>query len=109
MYLVLIAWFYVTLMMAVAEANSPTGTLLGAIMTFVLYGLLPMGILGYIMGTPSRKRAIQAREAQERAAYEQAQQTQSTVPTGHSAAPDAGSQAAAGAEQSGVAPVRKEP
>ena len=36
MYLVLIAWLYVTLMMAVAEASSPTGNLLGAIMTFVL-------------------------------------------------------------------------
>ena len=62
MYLVLIAWLYVTLMMAVAEATSPMGTVLGAVMTFVLYGLLPMGIVGYILGTPSRKRAIKARE-----------------------------------------------
>ena len=63
MYLIVIAWTYVTLMMAVAEATSPTGTLLGAIITFVLYGALPMGILVYILGTPSRKRAIKAREA----------------------------------------------
>ena len=56
MYLIVIAWTYVTLMMAVAEATSPTGTLLGAIITFVLYGALPMGILVYILGTPSRKR-----------------------------------------------------
>ncbi len=73
MYLVLIAWLYVTLMMAVAEATSPMGTVLGAVMTFVLYGLLPMGIVGYILGTPSRKRAIKAREMAERAAYEEAQ------------------------------------
>ena len=42
MYLIVIAWTYVTLMMAVAEATSPQGTVLGAIITFVLYGLLPM-------------------------------------------------------------------
>jgi len=68
MYLVLIAWFYVTLMMALAEATSPTGSLLGAFVTFALYGLLPMGILGYILGTPGRKRKIHAREMAERAA-----------------------------------------
>ena len=42
MYLVVIAWLYVTLMMAVAEATNTTGSILGAIITFVLYGLLPM-------------------------------------------------------------------
>ena len=47
MYLVLIAWLYVTLLMAVAEATSPTGSLLGAIVTFTLYGLLPMGSSPY--------------------------------------------------------------
>ena len=36
MYLVLIAWMYVALMMAVAEATSPVGSVLGAIVTFVL-------------------------------------------------------------------------
>ena len=62
MYIVLIAWFYVALMMALAEAMSPMGTWLGAIMTFVLYGLLPMGIVGYIMGSPARRRARQTAE-----------------------------------------------
>ena len=50
MYLVLIAWLYVALMMAVAEATSPVGSLMGALFTFLLYGLLPMGVIGYIMG-----------------------------------------------------------
>jgi hypothetical protein len=127
MYIVLIAWLYVTLMMAVAEANSATGTLLGAIMTFVLYGLLPMGIVGYIMATPSRKRAIKAREMAEQAAYEEAQArklaepqpaapspapatvTAATPPAENSPAPDASGQPATAAEHSGVAPVRKEP
>ena len=45
MYLVIIAWLYVTLMMAVAEATNTTGSILGAIITFVLYGLLPMALV----------------------------------------------------------------
>jgi hypothetical protein len=63
MYLVLIAWFYVALMMAVAEAVSPIGTILGALITFLLYGALPICVLGYILGSPARRRAIKAQEA----------------------------------------------
>jgi hypothetical protein len=66
MYLVLIAWIYVALMMAIAEATSPVGSLLGAAFTFLLYGVLPMSVVGYIMGTPARRRAIKAKEAAER-------------------------------------------
>ena len=111
MYLIVIAWTYVTLMMAVAEATSPTGTLLGAIITFVLYGVLPMGILVYILGTPSRKRAIKAREAVEQAAYDAEQAAAATAATAAtaSATPDAGSETPAGTEHGRVAPVRKEP
>ena len=101
MYLVLIAWFYVTLLMAVAEATSPTGSLLGAVVTFTLYGLLPLGIIGYILGTPARKRALHARAMAERAEAADA--------AGPSAQPDAGSHAPAAAEGQGIAPVRKEP
>jgi hypothetical protein len=103
MYLVLIAWLYVTLLMAVAEATSPTGSLLGAIVTFTLYGLLPMGIVGYILGTPGRKRALHARAMAERAAAAQADGDAA------SAQPDAGGHATAAAEGGAVAPVRKEP
>jgi hypothetical protein len=63
MYLVIIAWMYVVLMMSVAEATNTTGTLLGAIVTFFLYGVGPAGLLAYLMGTPARKRAIKKREA----------------------------------------------
>lgn len=110
MYLIVIAWTYVTLMMAVAEATSPNGTVLGAVITFALYGMLPMGILVYILGTPSRKRAIKAREAAEQAAYdaEQAAAAAATTATA-SAAPDAGGEAPASAEGPAVAAVRKEP
>lgn len=73
MYLILIAWFYVTLMMAIAEATNPVGSVLGGIVTFVLYGLLPMGIVGYIMGTPERKRRLHARREAEQRAWDAAQ------------------------------------
>ena len=65
MYLVAIAWMYVVVMMSVAEATSPTGTVLGAVMTFFLYGILPCVILMYLMGTPMRKRANRAKEQAE--------------------------------------------
>ena len=45
MYIVPIAWLYVTIMMAVAEATNTTGTVLGGIITFLLYGLLPVGLV----------------------------------------------------------------
>jgi hypothetical protein len=63
MYLVAIAWIYVVLMMAVAEAMSPQGSVIGAIFTFLLYGLLPLAIVLYILGTPGRRRALKAAEA----------------------------------------------
>ncbi len=63
MYIVVIAWFYVAVLMAVAEATSSTGTVLGAIITFFLYGLLPIGIVVYVMGSPLRKKARLAAEA----------------------------------------------
>ena len=99
MYIVPIAWLYVTLMMAVVEANSPNGTLLGAFFTLLLYGLLPIGIVLYIMGTPARKRAIRAREAAEHAA-----QRAASAANLNPGAPDGDGHAPADA----VAPVRKE-
>lgn len=68
MYLVAIAWIYVVVMMAAAEATSPAGTVLGALVTLLLYGLLPIGILMYIMGTPLRAKARRAREQAENSA-----------------------------------------
>ncbi len=56
MYLVAIAWIYVVLMMAVAEAMHPEGTVLGAIITFVLYGILPLAIVLYIMRARLRRK-----------------------------------------------------
>jgi hypothetical protein len=81
MFLIPIAWLYVALMMSVAEATSPVGSVLGAVFTFVLYGLLPVGLLMYIMGTPGRKRAIREREVE--------QQIAAGPPQDASAQPDA--------------------
>ena len=63
MHLVIVAWLYVVVMMALAEALSSQGTVLGAVFTLVLYGLLPLSIVVYILGTPARKRARAQREA----------------------------------------------
>jgi len=101
-YLVVIAWMYVVLMMSVAEATNTTGSVLGAIVTFFLYGVLPMVVVVYLLRTPQRRRAIKAREAAEDAA----RAAERAAP---SAQPDAGGEAAGAAEAGGVAPVRKEP
>lgn len=63
MLLISVAWMYVVLMVAVVEATSDTGTLLGAFLTFVLYGVLPLSIVGYLFLSPARRRARQADEA----------------------------------------------
>jgi hypothetical protein len=95
MYLVPIAWLYVAVMMSVAEATNTNGTVLGAILTFLLYGALPVGLVLYFMGSPSRRRANKAREAAE--AKDAAERA--------SAQPDAGSLP----PTDPVTPVRKEP
>ena len=65
MHIVAVAWIFVVVLMAAAEAGSTQGTLLGAFFTLVLYGALPLSIVLYVMGTPARHRA---RLASERAA-----------------------------------------
>ena len=91
MLLIAIAWIYVVLMLAVVEATSSNGTLLGALFTLLLYGVMPLGIVAYLFFAPARRRARRALEAA------------SLVPV--SVAPDDGRHAAGDA----VAPVRKEP
>ena len=106
MYLVVIAWLYVTLMMAVAEATNTTGSILGAIITFVLYGLLPMALVVYLMSTPARRKALKARQAKEDAEYSLRQRV--TPPTSP-VDPDTSGDAPAAAHSELVTPVRKEP
>ncbi|VTU24970.1 hypothetical protein [Variovorax sp. PBL-E5] len=98
MHLVVIGWLYVALMMAVAEATNTNGTVLGAIFTFLLYGLAPVALVVYLMATPARRKAQRAREAAEREAAIRAAENTPSI------APDAGGEPAADA----VAPVREE-
>ena len=88
MLIVLAGWGYVVLMMALAEAIGPSGSVLGAIVTLLLYGALPMGLIWYVGGARGRARA---RRAAEHASGD------------HD--PGGGGQAAGDA----VAPVREEP
>lgn len=97
MYLVVIAWMYVALMMAIAEAMHPTGTVLGAIISFFFYGVGPCALVVYLMGSPLRKRAAKAREA--------VATQPPAVAASEGTAPDAGGEAPA---QAAVAAVRKE-
>ncbi|QPF72866.1 hypothetical protein G8A07_07925 [Roseateles sp. DAIF2] len=99
MYLVAIGWLYVALMMALAEAVSSQGSVLGAIVTFLFYGLLPVAIVMYLLGTPARRAARRRAEA--------AEQQQASASS--SAQPDGGDHAAAGLAVDALAPERKEP
>ncbi|PKO24832.1 MAG: hypothetical protein CVU35_07275 [Betaproteobacteria bacterium HGW-Betaproteobacteria-8] len=51
MYIVAIAWLYVTLLMAFTESSITAG-----ILTFLFYGLLPCALFIWIVGTPQRRR-----------------------------------------------------
>jgi hypothetical protein len=57
MHIVAMAWIYVVLMMSITESSAIAG-----IMTFLLYGVLPVSIILYLMGTRARKRKRAAAE-----------------------------------------------
>jgi hypothetical protein len=112
-YLVVIGWMYVVLMMSVTEASSTTGTLLGAIVTFFLYGLLPVALVVYLMRTPQRRKDIKAREAAENAALQHNSPTvfpsvEAPSETSLSGQPDAGGHASGAASDDRIAAMRKE-
>ena len=64
MWIVAVGWAYVVLMMVLAEALGPGGSVLGAVVTLMLYGVLPIAIVLYVGG--ARARARRAAEAAER-------------------------------------------
>jgi hypothetical protein len=132
MYIVPMGWLYVALMMAVAEATNDNGTVLGGAITFVLYGLVPVLLVLYLMGSPARRKAIKANEANEALALnhtashaanhnvDAASQPGQHPPVAQdpaqpgsglpgSAQPDAGRHPPAAAQGHSVAPVGKEP
>lgn len=108
MYLIAIAWMYVVLMMSVAEATNANGTVLGAIVTFFLYGLLPLALVVYLMQSPARRKAIKAHEAAELQAARLKNAELSGSPPEDLQLPDTGGHAPAAAQDASVPPVRKE-
>ena len=55
MYIVAIGWIYVVLMMSITEHS-----IVGGILTFVFYGVLPVGVILYVMSTSQRRRNARA-------------------------------------------------
>lgn len=51
MYIVAIAWLYVTVLMAATERSVTAGVL-----TFVAYGLAPLALVLWLFGGPRRRR-----------------------------------------------------
>lgn len=51
MYIIAIAWLYVTVLMAATEKTITAGLL-----TFIFYGLLPCALLLWLMGVKHRRR-----------------------------------------------------
>jgi hypothetical protein len=97
MYLVVIAWLYIAVMMAAAEATNPNGTVVGAIVTFFLYGIGPLALVVYLMATPARRKKRRFEEQQE-AARLQAAASDAEKTSNKSVPPNAGSHAPGGSE-----------
>lgn len=62
MYIVAIAWLYVTLMMAITEPS-----LAGGLLSFLFYGVLPCALFLWLFGTPQRNRNKSAKIAEDSA------------------------------------------
>jgi hypothetical protein len=58
MYIIAIAWIYVTFLMALTETSVVAG-----IATFVFYGALPLALFVYVFGTPWRNARRRRAEA----------------------------------------------
>ncbi len=60
MYIVLIAWLYVTVLMAATEPSITAGVL-----TFTSFGLIPCALFLWLFGTPQRRRNQAKQQAAE--------------------------------------------
>ena len=63
MYIIAIGWIYVVLLMSFTEDSIVAG-----LATFLFYGLLPLALLLYLLGTPQRRRNRRKRDADPKAA-----------------------------------------
>jgi membrane protein implicated in regulation of membrane protease activity len=60
MLIVTIGWLFVVGLFALAHATAPEGTWLGAAVTLVVVGVLPVALLAYLTLAPSRRRRSRA-------------------------------------------------
>jgi hypothetical protein len=58
MYIVAIGWLFVILMMAITSTSFLSG-----VVTLLFYGILPLGLFLWIVGTPERRRRAASRDA----------------------------------------------
>ena len=63
MHIVAAGWIFVVLTMVLAEAFGPGGSVLGALVTLLLYGALPLAVVLYIGGARARARRRRAQQA----------------------------------------------
>ena len=70
MHIAAVGWIYVVLMMAITEDSVIAG-----IMTFFVYGVLPVTIILYITGTGGRRRRREQNSQREMQARQQLQTT----------------------------------
>ncbi|EXI76393.1 MAG TPA: hypothetical protein PK440_15265 [Candidatus Accumulibacter phosphatis] len=59
MHIIVIAWLYVTVLMAMTESNVVAG-----ILTLLFYGVLPLALLLWLFGGPARRRRAARKAAQ---------------------------------------------
>lgn len=62
MLIIIIAWLYVVILMALAEHSFIAG-----VMTLLLYGVLPLGTVVYLLNTPARRARKAKASAEARA------------------------------------------
>lgn len=72
MHIAAVGWIYVVLMMSITEDSVIAG-----IMTFFVYGVLPVTIILYITGTGGRRRRREQKNLRE---MQERQQMQTSVP-----------------------------
>lgn len=70
MYIVALAWIYVVLMMSLTEVSVVAG-----VMTFLMYGMVPVVIILYVGGAQQRKRRRYVEEMRRREAALRANDT----------------------------------
>ena len=70
MHIVAIAWMFVVVLMAAAEGMSTSW--FAGLMTLLFYGVLPLSLVLYILGTPARRKSRAREETRKRLAAHEA-------------------------------------